>query len=157
MYSKGKSVSLKTLKEISDIQSQMQDLIGIVNKVVDLHRQFSGEVGEIKSAQKKQAARLEAIEKKLAGGGGLPVKEQGPEEWREIMRSACKEATGMHSVPIPWDKIKNREKFEAWFERDVGRYIIDEKVGPEIKLVGAFPRIIKNLLPSVPYTIHNFD
>lgn len=80
MSSKGKSASLKTLKEISDIQSQMQDLIGIVNEVVDLHRQFSGEIGKIKSAQKKQAARLEAIEKKFAGGGSLPVKEQGPEE-----------------------------------------------------------------------------
>jgi hypothetical protein len=157
MSSKGKSASLKTLKEISDIQSQMQYLIGIVNKVVDLHRQFSEDIAKIKSAQREQNTRLKAIEKKLASSGSLPVKDQGPEEWREIMRSACQAARGMDSVPIPWDKIKNREKFEAWFQCDVGRYIVDGKVGPENRLVDTFPGIIKNLRPSMPQTIFSFD
>lgn len=93
------------VKTISDLQDELNNLRSIYDR------------------------RLKAIEKKVAKSEVLPEREQGPDEWREIMKSACSQSRGENSVSIPWDRINDAKKFKEWFKNDVRRHIVDGKVG----------------------------
>lgn len=152
-------MSKKELAAIRELGSQVEELRKLVGEVAAVVSKVADVGLTTQITQGKHASRLKAIEKKLAESDLLQKKEQGPEEWRKIMSNACSKARGMCYVPIPWEEIEDRQKFEKWFTTDIGRFIIDGKVGPEIKLKKALEECgyDRAPCPAQPITIRCFD
>lgn len=119
----GKSKNPTTLDHVLETQKSFTEILEKTVKTIEYLN------GELKKLRSEHDRRIKAIEKKLAKSGVLPEKEQGPDEWREIMKTACRRSRGVSSVLIPWDQINNAKKFKKWFETDVRRYIVNGKVG----------------------------
>lgn len=152
-------MSKKELAAIRELGSQVEELRKLVGEVAAIVSSVADVSLTTQITQGKHDSRLKAIEKKLAESDLLQKKEQGPEEWRKIMSNACSKARGACCVPIPWKEIEDCDKFEKWFTTDIGRFIIDGKVGPEIKLKKALEENGYDWAPcpAKPTTIRCFD
>lgn len=108
--------------EIQELRSQIKKIIVILDALSAFKiAAFDNDMPSSLSA------RLESIERDLTALNA--AKKQGKEDYLEIMKQACRDAHGMSSVPIPWNKIKDHAAFGQWFAKDIGRCIVNDCVG----------------------------